>query len=267
MAIFRLTGSQPSVFLLPAWEDQRAAAAIAAIFQQKHVPFHILYDGTPDEELHPFADFFLKEITESPVQPHIVIDFSTLPFAAPNRFLTQIIRTSPQTIFIFTTPVFTSSMLGQMLGVENIVRANFLSGFFPNMQTVEFTHALGMPKESVFQTEQFLRGLGFQLEKIDDIVGFVVPRIVAMLANEAAFAVTEGVSSAAEIDEAMRLGTNYPFGPLEWADDIGLEVIQAILDALFNEYKQERYRACRIFRQYTASGCLGVKTGKGFYAY
>lgn len=267
MAIFRLTGSQPSVFLLPAMEDQRDAAGVAAIFQEKHVPFHILYDGTPDEELEPFADFFLKEITDSPVQPHLVIDFATLPFAVPNRFLTQLIRTAPQTIFIFTTPVFTASLLGQMIGAENIVRANFLPGFFPKMQTIEFTHALEMPKELVFQTEQFLRGLGLHLEKIDDIVGFVVPRIVAMLANEAAFAVMEGVSSAAEIDEAMRLGTNYPLGPLEWADDIGLEVIQSILDALFNEYKQERYRPCRIFRQYTASGWLGVQTGKGFYEY
>ncbi len=267
MAIFRLTGSQPSVFLLPAEEDQRDAAAVAAIFKEKHVPFHILFDGTPDEVLEPFVEDFIAEITDSPVQPHLVIDFATLPFTVPNRFLTQIIRTAPQTTFLFSTPVFTATLLGQMFGLRNIARVNLLPGFFPEMQTVEFAHSLAMSSEMVFQTEQFLRGLGLNLVKIDDIVGFVAPRLVAMLANEAAFAVLEGVSSPAEIDEAMRLGTNYPKGPLEWADDIGLEVVLSILDALYNEYKQERYRPCRLFRQYTAAGWLGIQTQKGFYQY
>jgi 3-hydroxybutyryl-CoA dehydrogenase len=70
-----------------------------------------------------------------------------------------------------------------------------------------------------------------------------------------------------EIDAAMRLGTNYPQGPLAWADDIGIDVVLFMLDALHTEYRQERYRACRLLRKYVALGWIGKSVGKGFYEY
>jgi 3-hydroxybutyryl-CoA dehydrogenase len=84
---------------------------------------------------------------------------------------------------------------------------------------------------------------------IDDAPGLVLPRIVACLANEAGFAAGEGIASPETIDLAMRLGTNYPKGPLAWAEEIGYAQIVAILDHLFREYGEERYRVAPLLRR------------------
>jgi hypothetical protein len=266
VAIFKLTDSQPVVFLLPDENDERSAASLAGILAEKNVPFHIFADEY-DEELAPFADYILDDIASSPSPPHVVIDCALLPMPTPNTFLVEAMMAYPNLTLVSATPNFTATQLASMLGIANTARLNLLPGIFSPAGIVEFTSSLSMSKEALFQTEQFLRGLGLRLERIEDVVGFVIPRIVAMLANEGAFAVMEGVSSAAEIDEAMRLGTNYPKGPLEWADSIGLDTVVMLLDALFTEYKQERYRACRLMRQYAAGGWIGERAGKGFYAY
>lgn len=266
VAIFRLTDSQPVVFLLPDDTDERSAAALAGLLAEKNVPFHIFADEY-DEGLLPFENYILDDIASSPSPPHLVIDCSTTPIPTPNPFLMDAMAAYPNLTLLSSTPNFTATQLSALLGIPNIARVNFLPGFFPSVKTLEFCHSLSMSREALLQTDKFLGGLGLHLEKIEDIVGFVTPRIVAMLANEAAFAVMENVSSAAEIDEAMRLGTNYPKGPLEWADEIGLDTVVMLLDALFGEYKQERYRACRLLRQYASAGWTGLQAEKGFYAY
>jgi 3-hydroxybutyryl-CoA dehydrogenase len=78
-----------------------------------------------------------------------------------------------------------------------------------------------------------------------------------MIVNEGAFALMEGVAGAADIDTAMKLGTNYPEGPLKWADQIGPDIILAILHALHDEYAEERYRPCVLLKQL-------ARAGKGF---
>jgi 3-hydroxybutyryl-CoA dehydrogenase len=88
-----------------------------------------------------------------------------------------------------------------------------------------------------------------------------------MLVNEAASALMEGVASPRDIDTAMTLGTNYPRGPLAWADDIGLDVILNILNHLLDEYADERYAAVLLLRLKVEAGKLGRKTGEGFYSY
>ena len=92
-------------------------------------------------------------------------------------------------------------------------------------------------------------------------------RIVCQLVNEAAFALQKGVGSAADIDTAMRLGFNYPRGPLEWGDSIGLDHVLAVLDALHEELGEERYRAAPLLRRMVANGELGRTTGRGFFSY
>lgn len=92
------------------------------------------------------------------------------------------------------------------------------------------------------------------IEIVPDTIGHVSGRIVAMVINEAAFAVMEGVASPEDIDKAMRLGVNYPEGPLRWADTIGAATIVALLDLLWAEYHDERYRVARILRDHAHSG-------------
>jgi len=93
----------------------------------------------------------------------------------------------------------------------------------------------------------------------------VLGRIVCQLVNEAAFALREGVGSAEDIDAGMLLGLNYPHGPLHWADEIGLDHVLTVLDALADEYREERYRACPALRSRVREGLLGRQTGAGFF--
>ena len=78
----------------------------------------------------------------------------------------------------------------------------------------------------------------------------LLPRIVSQLVNEAAFAVVEGIAESDVIDKAMRLGVNYPQGPLEWGKQIGYGRVLAVIDHLWAEYHEERYRACILLRKW-----------------
>jgi 3-hydroxyacyl-CoA dehydrogenase, C-terminal domain len=266
MAIFHLIDSKPSALIVPDDNDDRNAATLARLFVAKGVPFHIAADESMMEgELEEFREYVINILTEQAFSPHIIVDcrFTT----TPEDMLIDTTHFFPDVPILAATPHTTSSHLYSLLNNPNIARVNLLPGFFPTMQTIEFAPSPTMADDACLHAEQFLNGVGLKAERIDDIIGFIAPRIVAMLVNEAAFAVMEGVSSVSEIDAAMRLGTNYPKGPLTWADEIGIDVVLFILDALYAEYHQERYRACRLMRKYSDVGWLGVRTGKGFYDY
>jgi 3-hydroxybutyryl-CoA dehydrogenase len=97
--------------------------------------------------------------------------------------------------------------------------------------------------------------------------GGVLERIVCQVINECAFALGEGVGSAQDIDTGMTLGLNYPRGPLAWADQIGLDRVLAVLDGLWEEYREERYRPAPALRGLVRAGRLGLASGAGFFAY
>jgi 3-hydroxybutyryl-CoA dehydrogenase len=117
------------------------------------------------------------------------------------------------------------------------------------------------------RADAFFRSLGKHVERVGDAPGLVLGRIVCQLVNEAAFAVGEGVGSAEDVDVAMRLGYNWPRGPLEWADTIELDLVLATLDALHEELGEERYRAAPLLRHMVAEGRIGRSTGEGFFVY
>ncbi|MCW5876689.1 MAG: hypothetical protein KIS85_07370 [Anaerolineales bacterium] len=100
------------------------------------------------------------------------------------------------------------------------------------------------------QVEQVLSHLGKRAVWVGETPGLVLPRIVCQLANEAAFAELEGVADGATIDLAMRLGVNYPQGPLEWGAALGWTKVLGVLDHLYAEYHEERYRACVLIRKW-----------------
>lgn len=97
--------------------------------------------------------------------------------------------------------------------------------------------------------------------------GGVLERIVCQVINECAFALGEGVGSAQDIDTGMMLGLNYPRGPLAWADEIGLDHVLAVLDGLWEEYHEERYRSAPALRRLVSAGRLGRASGLGFFPY
>ena len=116
-------------------------------------------------------------------------------------------------------------------------------------------------------TERFFATLGKHTAWVDDAPGLVLGRIVCQVVNEAAFALGEGVGSAEDIDAGMVHGLNYPRGILAWADAIGLDHVLAVLLALCDERREERYRPAPALTRLVLSGRLGRLTGEGFFSY
>lgn len=161
------------------------------------------------------------------------------------------------------TPTSTAAELNDL---DNIVGFSAL-GLYSGTPVLEIAPASQTHPVYLQKTHQFLGRLGLRAIQVPDTPGLFLGRIVAMLVNEASSALMENVASAKDIDTAMRLGTNYPHGPLAWGDMIGLDVILAILLHLQDEYGDERYCPTQRLKHMVNAGKLGRKTGEGFYAY
>lgn len=143
-------------------------------------------------------------------------------------------------------------------------------GFVPPIEEVkclEVCRALQSSEEAAEQATAFLAGLEREVVWVKDSAGLVLPRMVSMIINEAVTALSEGVASAEDIDTAMKLGTNYPYGPLEWADKIGLDQVYATMRAVYEEQGEDRYRPAPLLRRMVLAGHLGEFTLSGFYEY
>ena len=132
---------------------------------------------------------------------------------------------------------------------------------------VELTRGTDTAASAATAAERFFATLGKHTEWVADAPGLVLGRIVCQVINEAAFALGEGVGSAEDIDAGMVHGLNYPRGILAWADEIGLDHVLSVLDALHLERGEERYRTAPLMRRLGLSGRLGRITGGGFHSY
>ena len=135
------------------------------------------------------------------------------------------------------------------------------------MKLVEVIAGVNTPAETVDAIKKIAEEIGKTPVQVNEAAGFVVNRILVPMINEAAFIKMEGVSDIAGIDAAMKLGANHPIGPLELGDFIGLDICLAIMDVLYAETGDSKYRACPLLRKMVRGGNLGVKSGKGFYVY
>ncbi len=132
---------------------------------------------------------------------------------------------------------------------------------------VELTRGPDSLDAAATAAERFFATLGLHTEWVGDAPGLVLGRIVCQLVNEAAFAVSEGVGTPADVDAGLVHGLNHPRGILGWGDAIGLDHVLSVLDALFDEYREERYRAAPLLRRLVLSGRVGHATGEGFFTY
>jgi len=141
--------------------------------------------------------------------------------------------------------------------------------FYPlkEKKVIELAAGLRTREESTQEAESFFRVLDKETARVKDGSGLVFPRIFSLIINEAVRSLDEGVAQAEEIDVAMRLGTNYPLGPLRWADQVGLDEVLAVLEGLQRETGDDRYRPAPLLKKMVLAGWLGESSGRGFYVY
>jgi 3-hydroxybutyryl-CoA dehydrogenase len=119
----------------------------------------------------------------------------------------------------------------------------------------------------VMKLVEIIKALDKEPVVVGDFPGFITTRVGLMLVSEAIFALQEGVAGRDDIDKAMKLGYNLPMGPLELGDLVGLDIVYHVLEALFENYKDARYRPPILLRKMVEAGRLGRKAGRGFYEY
>ena len=182
----------------------------------------------------------------------------------------------PECIFASNTSSLSITEIGNGL-TRPMIGMHFFNPA-DRMKLVEVIAGVNTPAETVDAIKKIAEEIGKTPVQVNEAAGFVVNRILVPMINEAAFIKMEGVSDIAGIyadgvadvegiDTAMKLGANHPMGPLELGDFIGLDICLAIMDVLYAETGDSKYRACPLLRKMVRGGNLGVKSGKGFYVY
>ena len=171
----------------------------------------------------------------------------------------------PEAIFATNTSSLSITEIGA--GLKRPMIGMHFFNPAPDMKLVEIIAGLHTPADIVEKIKKVSEDIGKVPVQVEEAPGFVVNRILVPMINEAVGIYAEGIASVEGIDAAMKLGANHPIGPLALGDLIGLDVCLAIMDVLYNETGDSKYRAHTLLRKMVRGKQLGQKTGKGFYDY
>ncbi len=149
---------------------------------------------------------------------------------------------------------------------DKVIGMHFMNPV-PVMKLVEVIKGLATSKETFQTTWSLCEIFGKTPAEANDFPGFIANRILMPMINEAIFCVYQNVGKPEDIDTVMKLGMNHPMGPLALADLIGLDTCLAIMETLYDGFKDSKYRPCPLLRKYVETGWLGRKSGRGFYTY
>ena len=173
----------------------------------------------------------------------------------------------PETILASNTSSLSITEIASATGrPEKVIGMHFFNPA-PVMKLVEIIRGMATSQETFDAVKELSLAIGKEPVEVAEAPGFVVNRILIPMINEASFILQEGIASVEDIDTAMKFGANHPMGPLALGDLIGLDVCLAIMDVLYNETGDTKYRASSTLRKYVRAGWLGRKTGRGFYNY
>ena len=149
---------------------------------------------------------------------------------------------------------------------EKVIGMHFMNPV-PVMKLVEVIPGIATSEETLKVTWELSEKFGKTPARANDFPGFIANRILLPMINEAVYCLYHNVGTREDIDTVMKLGMNHPMGPLTLADLIGLDTCLAVMETLYDGFKDSKYRPCPLLRKYVEAGWLGRKTGKGFYEY
>jgi 3-hydroxybutyryl-CoA dehydrogenase len=210
----------------------------------------------------------LNDATAVAPTTHFVIDTETGVEDKKKALLQRLDASlAPSSIIVSSCLRFSTTLMASW--IKKPERIVGFASFFPlkDRKLIELAGGLRTTESSLAQAEQLFKSLGKQTVRVKDNAGLTFPRILSLIINEAARSLEEGVATPEEIDVAMRLGVNYPQGPLRWADQIGLDEVLAVLEGLQRETGDDRYRAAPLLKKLVVAGFLGEISGRGFYTY
>lgn len=174
---------------------------------------------------------------------------------------------APQTIFVTTTSTLSITRIaGETSRPDRVLGMHFLHPV-PKRHVVEVVRALKTSDETLEAAVRLATEMKKEVVEVYEYPGFVTTRVIIPFINEAAYALMEGVASVEGIDTAIKLGFNFPIGPLELADSIGLDELIQRMEGMFHELGDFKYRPCPLLRKMVRDRKLGRKTGEGFYKY
>jgi len=149
---------------------------------------------------------------------------------------------------------------------DKVIGMHFMNPV-PVMKLVEVIPGIATSEDTLKATWALSEKFGKTPAKANDYPGFIANRILLPMINEAVYCLYHGVGTREDIDTVMKLGMNHPMGPLTLADLIGLDTCLAIMETLYDGFKDSKYRPCPLLRKYVEAGWLGRKTGRGFFEY
>ena len=176
------------------------------------------------------------------------------------------IAKAPAILASNTSSISLTRIAGSVKRPEQVIGMHFFNPV-PVMALVELIRALQTSDDTCEAVRALAVKLGKTPVEVRNSPGFVGNRILLPMINEAVYCLQEGLASAGDIDTVMKLGMAHPMGPLALADLIGLDTCLAILNVLYDGFKDPKYRPCPLWREMVDAGRLGRKTGRGFFEY
>jgi len=203
-----------------------------------------------------------RETGAIPPETSLALELTNTDLPAKRKNIEQLSKAlSPATAILSSSITVTATQQSSWIDKKHrLVGFGALPGFL-DRALVEVAPTVFSPPETIEVVRTFFHSLGKEIEIVQDRVGMVLPRILCQIINESIFALQDDVASPADIDTAMKMGVNYPLGPIEWADKIGFKNVYAVLSALEDDMREDRYRVAPLLKQMAEGGDWWKQSG------